>query len=113
MTRHRALKTVSELEREILRVLCRSDCAARDWSNLTGQLTGYSWQEPDHQVVFDALRGIRSPDAKTRRDQLPAQATRMGFPDIDWSLYLDRRKLSGPAIEILIRRLKAETSGRP
>src|SRR5579863_4959221 len=82
MTRRRSLKTVSELEREILRVLCRRDCAARDWLKLTGQLTAYSWQEPDHQVVFDALRGIWSPDAKTRRDQLPAQATRMGFPEI-------------------------------
>ena len=113
MTRHRPLNTVSKLEREILRALCGRDRAARDWSRLTGQLTAYSWQEPDHQVVFDALRGIRSHDAKTRRDQLPAQATRMGFPDIDWGLYLVRRKLSEPAIEILIRKLKAETSGRP
>jgi hypothetical protein len=40
-------------------------------------------------------------------EQLPAQATRMGFPDVDWKLYLQRTEAPQPDITDLIRALKS------
>jgi hypothetical protein len=63
-------------------------------------------------VVYEALRAIRSRDPSTRRDQLPAQVTRMGFPDLDWSLYFGGAELPTSGIEDLIRRLNPKAAGR-
>jgi hypothetical protein len=99
--------TVAALERRILLALCNGASDPAEWNQLAGQLSAYQWKDPDHKVVYEALRGIRTRDAKTRRDQLPAQATRMGFPDVDWSLYFGSEEISGHEIEKLIRRLTA------
>ncbi len=80
------------------------------WNRLAASLSAYSWQVPDHRVVYDALRGIRSRDAATRRDQLPAQVTRMGFPDLNCSVYFAPTEISEREIEGLVRQLKAELS---
>jgi hypothetical protein len=103
---------ITDLERRILRALCRLEISPLNWNRLAASLSEYSWREPDHRVVYDALRGIRSRDATTRRDQLPAQVTRMGFPDVDWSLYFGAEEMPDREIEELIRQLKAETAGR-
>jgi hypothetical protein len=113
MPHNRSSNTISELEREILRALCGRECLEHNWTRLAGQLARYSWREPDHRVVYEALTAIQCRDSKMRRDQLAAQATRMGFPDVNWSLYLATEELSARRIQALIRRLKAETAARP
>jgi hypothetical protein len=50
-------------------------------------LREYAWQEEEHRVVFEALARVRSGDAISLREQLPAHATRMGFPEVEWQLY--------------------------
>jgi hypothetical protein len=100
---------ILNLERKILRALCGRELAPRNWDQLTASLSAHCWQEPDHRVVYDAMRGIRSRDATTRRDQLPAEATRMGFPDLDWNLCFAPEEMTEGEIEELIRQLKAET----
>jgi hypothetical protein len=112
MPPNRPSEHIADLERRTLRALCGREIAAQAWDQLTGALAEYSWQEPDHRVVYDALRGIRSRDAKARRDQLPAQATRMGFPDVDWSLYFAHEEIPEQEIRRLIRRLIAATAER-
>lgn len=112
MPEQRSSDTVTELERRILRALCGRECSAGEWSALASPLAEYCWQDPDHRVVHEALTAIRCPDAETRRGQLPAQATRMGFPDVDWKVYFEPEELPEPALEDLIRRLKAETPER-
>jgi hypothetical protein len=111
MTRHHAFDTVKSLERQILRVLCGGAITAVVWEALAGQISDHLWQEPEHRVVYEALRQIRSRDPQTLRDQIPAQATRMGFPDVEWAAYLS----SQPDIETnpkqLIARLKAAATG--
>ncbi len=77
------------------------------------QLADHLWQEPEHHVVYVALRQIRSRDPKVRRDQLPAQATRMGFPDVEWRAYLSPVAEEEMDPEQLIARLKAATADRP
>ncbi len=72
-----------------------------------GRLTGHEWRDPEHKVIYEALGTIRSHDPKTRREELPAQATRMGFPDLDWGNYFDGDSLSNAPIEVLIDRLAA------
>ncbi len=97
---------VALLERQILGALCAGVSNAVDWDQLASELSAHHWQDPDHKVVYQALRAIKSRDAKTRRDELPAQVTRMGFPDVDWNLYFEREEFSAPEIEKLIRQLK-------
>jgi len=101
--------TAAELELKILRALCRREFSARDWSRLTSQLADYHWQDSDHRVVYEALTAIRSTDAETRRGQLPAQATRMGFPDVDWKIYFEAEDSPKSGIEDMIQQLKAKS----
>jgi hypothetical protein len=105
-------ETLATLERQILRALCIGVSDATDWDKIISQLTDYRWREPDHEVVYEALRAVKSRDPKTRRDELPAQATRMGFPDLDWRLYFERGKEPQPELQDLIRSLKAATLDR-
>jgi hypothetical protein len=112
MSENHPSDTITTLERKILRALCAGVTDQSDWDRLANQLSAYCWQDPDHKVVHDALRAIRSRDPKTRRDEVPAQATRMGFPDLDWSLYFEANELSAAEVEGLIRKLKTATPNR-
>ncbi len=100
-------KTISVIERQILRALCSGVGAAGDWNQLVRRLTVYRWLDPDHKVVYEALRAIKSSDPKTRREELPAQVTRMGFPDLNCSIYFEGKDLSARELEELIRRVNA------
>jgi hypothetical protein len=99
------------LELRILTALCRGADPPAQWERLTGQLNNYRWLDSDHKVVYDALRAIKSRDPKTRRDELPAQATRMGFPDVDWKPYFEPDQKVASDLQDLIRRLKAPRPG--
>jgi hypothetical protein len=75
------------LERRILRLMCTGSLAAACVGALLRDLHGYRWRDPEHRIVYEALKGVRALQNLTLREQLPAQATRMGFPDVDWALY--------------------------
>lgn len=87
--------TIIELERKILRALCRERIDSSARADLDGQsrasavsrLLSYKWQDPEHRIVFQALARLPGRDAAELRRQLPAQATRMGFPDVQWETY--------------------------
>jgi len=100
-------RSIIELERQILSALCGGNIDAADWSRLASRLALQAWSDPEHKVVYDALRAVRSNDANTRREQLPAQATRMGFPDVDWANYFAARESDPAKIDQLIDRLGA------
>jgi hypothetical protein len=104
--------SILALERQILQALCVGADLPDDWDLRASQLAGYRWLDSDHKVVFEALRAIKSRDARTRRDELPAQATRMGFPDVDWKPYFEPDEERGSDLEDLIRRLKEPTPDR-
>jgi hypothetical protein len=86
---------ISELERKILRALCRqgadssarADLDAQSRTNAISSLLSYSWQDAEHRIIFEALARLPGPDAAELRRQLPAQATRMGFPEVQWETY--------------------------
>jgi hypothetical protein len=55
------------------------------------RLAGYAWRDPDNRVVFETLcqvRNANTPGPSELSEQLPAQATRLGFPDVNWENYL-------------------------
>jgi hypothetical protein len=92
----------TQIERDILRELCAGQIESKDWHSIVNRLSAHEWRDPEHKVVFDALQAVKSDDALTRRQELPAQATRMGFPDVDWGKYLDADAQPGVPIEQLI-----------
>ncbi|MFY9801849.1 MAG: hypothetical protein WA211_00480 [Candidatus Acidiferrales bacterium] len=88
---------IIELEREILRQLCsahgissRPADTAASRAKTIADLSTYAWHDAEHRVVFEALVRLPGRDATELQRQLPAQATRMGFPDVQWEAYLDR-----------------------
>jgi hypothetical protein len=112
MPRHQPSDQMLELERKVLRALCVGATSSVSWDTLASQLADHTWQEPEHRVVYEALRQVRSRDPKARREQLPAQATRMGFPDVEWTAYLSREAEAETDTEQLIAQLKAAMADR-
>jgi len=82
-------EAVRKLELEILQQLCDlpDDPPLRARAHALCQLARHEWKDADHRVVFDALRRTAGRDPTLLREQLPAEATRLGFPDVEWSAY--------------------------
>ena len=86
---------IVQLERKVLRALCREQVGDSAHDGLDAQsrtgaissLLSHNWQDAEHRVVFDALARLPGRDAAELRRQLPAQATRMGFPEVQWETY--------------------------
>jgi hypothetical protein len=107
--------TAFDLERKILCALCsaaatrtevREEADTRTRNAILTALRTYQWQDPEHRVVFEALISLPGRSMKELREQLPAQATRMGFPDVNWDEYFAARAAGSP-IESLIAELLA------
>jgi hypothetical protein len=73
-------------ERMLLGTICASESleVAR---HVAREIGDYRWHDRDHQIAFEALARIRRLDGRPLREQLAAETTRMGFPDIDWDEY--------------------------
>ena len=105
-------QTVVRLEQDLLHALCNLSIGPAKWNELARELKDYRWRVPDHSVVYRALCATRSRDAKTWRHELPAQATRMGFPDIDWSPYVQHQQhlLAASKVRKMIGEITAKAS---
>lgn len=101
----------NQIERKLLRGLCGGGIDFKDWQRFLYRLVAYDWRDPEHKVVYEALRRIRTPDVSTRRAELPAHATRMGFPDVDWEKYLDNETSDFTRLDQLIDRLEMPRAG--
>jgi hypothetical protein len=103
-----------DLESRILRRLCsgQSGFAAPGTHHVSGratilaQLRAHQWQDPEHRVVFEALTLLPGRQSTELREQLPAQATRMGFPDVNWDHYFAASDDKAPS-ESLVAELLA------
>jgi len=113
MPKNHGSDTIATLERQVLGALCAGTASHDEWNKLASRLSGHRWRDPDHKVVYEALRAIKSCEPGTRREELPAQVTRMGFPDVDCDLYFDGQELPVDEIEGIIGRLEAATLDRP
>jgi hypothetical protein len=77
----------ADSELRLLQHLCHAPLTRADWRTIARELHGYTWQRIEHGLVFGAIQQIADRGPKLLREELPAQATRMGFPDIDWTAY--------------------------
>jgi len=99
-------KPTVEIERKIIRALCSNAVSPSDWLKGVARLATHTWMDPEHKVLYGALQVLRTSDAQARREQLPAQATRMGFPDVDWQRYLNHAAEMGEPLDRLIDTLE-------
>ncbi|MGA8223030.1 MAG: hypothetical protein WB780_15385 [Candidatus Acidiferrales bacterium] len=110
---HTTVPQVLSLELEILRSLCIAQDSTIPRDAILRSLAQHAWQDPEHRIVYEALRRLGNRSPALVRAELPAAATRMGFPDVDWKPYLDRGEIAPTSnIEALIRALAA-ASGSP
>jgi hypothetical protein len=77
-------KKVASLERAVLIALCARPELA-DWPSIHARLAPRAWQDPDHAAIFEAIVRVEGRCLINWREYVPAQLTRMGFPDIDWT----------------------------
>jgi hypothetical protein len=77
----------TDIERELLRQLCHARLTRAAWAKIQRNLRAYAWQDIEHGLVYAAIQHLGVRDSLLLREQLPAEATRMGFPDVDWQPY--------------------------
>jgi replicative DNA helicase len=107
---------IAELERKILRALCRCLQADEGSERALRELESFQWHEPEHQVIYEALEAVLRRGETPARESLATQATRMGFPAIDWATYFkpaESQSAGAAARELprLLRELKAAARG--
>ena len=98
------------LERKILRCFCSEDIPAPVFAELRAKLIRYAWRDHDNRVVFDCLQRLTGANSLSHlqlHEQLPAQATRMGFPDVKWENYFGQEAADQPDIRNLVDQLLA------
>ncbi|HXX44578.1 MAG TPA: hypothetical protein VEJ38_07610 [Candidatus Acidoferrales bacterium] len=100
------------LERVVLRAICRQTLDSKTWKDVKSELDRYQWRDPDHAVVYTAIVKARNGGAADWRSHLPAQTTRMGFPDMDWEIYLADAGDPERKIIDLVRALRAALERR-
>ena len=112
--------SVAELELAILQELLQR---ARDQANsrglraelevLNGPLAQHSWSDHEHRVVYQSLRASLRNAAIPLREQMAAEATRMGHPEIDWSLYWQPAASGRTDLAALLLALRQIDRGSP
>lgn len=107
-----------DLELSVLRELCHARLTRPVWEKIAREFQGYAWQDMEHGLVYAAIQRLASRGPGVLREHLPAQATRMGFPDIDWKAYLPLEGKRSPApttgqIVRLIRALRRPRDAEP
>lgn len=75
-------------ERQILSLLCSNSLPQKNLAAAIESLKAYRWREPEHEIIFQAIRRVGKGGARPLRDELPAALTRMGFPEVSWPRYL-------------------------
>lgn len=98
-------ENIVEIERSVLRAICAFSGDATQRDHLLKKLANYSWREPDHAVVYRAIRSLPAGNVAKWREELPAAATRMGFPDLNWEYYFGAEDTVNGDVERAISRL--------
>jgi hypothetical protein len=76
-------RTAEEVERLLVGALCAGPLSPEDRSDALRSLADYNWIQPDHRVIYEALRRSRQRRAAALREYIVAEITRLGFPDIE------------------------------
>jgi hypothetical protein len=71
-----------EVERLLLGALCTGPLSREDRGDILRSIADYNWTQPDHRVIYEALRRSRQRESLALREYIVAEITRLGFPDI-------------------------------
>jgi hypothetical protein len=105
---------ILDLERLVLTTLCASSGLGGRRELILADLSRHQWRAPEHRVVYEALTRMRTADPSANSAELPAMATRMGFPDVDWdSYFVAGADPAATELEEIVRRLTAECTSEP
>ena len=72
-----------EQERLALRAMCTGTPQGSVLETARRLLRSYSWREPVHQAIFQAVESIPSDSPEDIRNRLLTRLTVRGFPDVD------------------------------
>jgi hypothetical protein len=100
-----SLQSRTETEREVIRALCSDGADTVSRTKYFEMLSRYKFIEPEHRVIFDALRSLRASDTSTLRERLIIRLNNLGFPDLDLAPFFLPASLSRDAALLLVRRL--------
>jgi hypothetical protein len=95
-------------ERRVLSALFSRPLSPAEWVEIDRRLSAYAWREADHAVLYEAIARARSRSPGHWREELLSETTRMGFPDLDWELFIRPSPIgsSEPSLDELIRDLE-------
>jgi hypothetical protein len=111
-TNRRDAHEIIAAEQQVLMGMCRADLPPSELNGYIERLTNYSWLEPEHTTVFQAIRSVAGIPNGWWRDELRTQATRMGFPDVDWARYLSTTSPNRPMLRELVDSLVGSSPRR-
>jgi hypothetical protein len=94
-----------EVERQLLRTMCSRQTSREQTSGTIQALVNYGWLVPEHAIVFQAICRAIGLAHGSWRELLPAQATRMGFPDVAWSEYFGTERGEALSLNDLVSQL--------
>jgi hypothetical protein len=79
----KSVRNLQEAERAFLSGLCAAPLSLEERNTVLRRLEDYNWRSPDHRLIYEALQRSRQPSSAELREQISAEITRLGFPDID------------------------------
>ncbi len=74
-------------------------------------LGDYTWREPLHRVLFEAILDLPMSSPEVLQFRLPAVLTRKGYPDVDLNPFFQPHGLTQTEAKVLIRKLKESLKG--
>src|SRR4029077_10211264 len=108
------VRKILGLEREILRALWASPHLTAERGGLLSALVSHDLSDRALPVVYEALLRAPARSSEGLRSELPATATRMGFPDVDWAEYFTPSEASRAAeVKSCIRALAVASAQLP
>lgn len=99
-----------DAERRVLQFLCQG---TPEGNLLAGRslLGDYTWGEPLHRVLFEAILDLPMASPEVLQVRLPAVLTRKGYPDVDLNPFFQPHGLTQTEAKALIRKLKESLKG--
>jgi hypothetical protein len=98
-------RDTKEIERLMLGALCTGPISLEDRGEALRSLTNYNWILPDHRVIYEVLRRSRQPNSAALRENILAEITRLGFPDIEFEPFFNPCSLTKAEIDALANAL--------
>jgi replicative DNA helicase len=78
-------------EQLLLRALCLTETSGTLRGTILNALAAHRFVEPEHDVVFAALRDIQNAGRVATQERVAEMLLRRGFPDLDLDEYFDQR----------------------